>query len=156
MIIQFYSTALLSLNLQSFILLTLITLQKEIKALLGHYRVTCKIDFYRSFDNNIWCINGYCGYNAKLKLSAIFSKNSIFQKRSGLTNNVFQYMTTVFYEHSGGYIPKQKYITMACRLSAWYPCPYLYPIAYKKKVKCKKESFQKSVFQFATLISNYS
>ena len=108
MIIQFYSTALLSLNLQSFILLTLITLQKEIKALLGHYRVTCKIDFYRSFDNNIWCINGYCGYNANLKLSAIFSKNSTFQKRSGLKNNVFQYMTTIFYGHYGGYISMQK------------------------------------------------
>ena len=53
MIIQFYSTALLSLNLQSFTLLTLITLQKELKALLGHYRVTCKIDFYKSFDDNI-------------------------------------------------------------------------------------------------------
>ena len=142
MIIQFYSTALLSLNLQSFILLTLITLQKEIKALLGHYRVTCKIDFYKSFDDNIWCINGYCGYNANLKLSAIFSKNSTFQKRSGLKNNVFQYMTTIFYGHYGGYISMQKKITMACRLSAWYPCPYLYPIAYKKKVECKKEIFK--------------
>ena len=109
-IIQFYSTALLSLNLQSFILLTLITLQKEIKALLGHYRVTCKIDFYRSFDNNIWCINGYCGYNANLKLSALFSKISAFQKRSGLKNNVFQYMTTIFYGHSGGCISMQKKI----------------------------------------------
>ena len=74
---------LLSLNLQSFTLLTLITLQKELKALLGHYRVTCRIDFYKSFDDNIWCINDYCGYNANLKLSAIFSKISTFQKRSG-------------------------------------------------------------------------
>ena len=108
MIIQFYSTALLSSKLQSFTLLTLITLQKEIKVLLGHYRVTYKIDFYRSFDDNIWRINDYCGYNANLKLSAIFSKNSTFQKRSGLTNNVFQYMTTIFYGHSGGYISMQK------------------------------------------------
>ena len=139
MIIQFYSTALLSINLQSFSLLTLITLSK-IKGLFGHCWVTYKIDFYRSFDDSIWHINDYYGYNANLKLSAIFSKNSIPQKRSGLTNNVFQYMITVFYEHSGGYIPKQKYITMACRLSAWYPCPYLCtPIVYKKKIECKKE-----------------
>ena len=108
MINQFYSTALLYSNLQSFTLLTLITLQKEIKVLLGHYRATYKIDFYRSFDDNIWHIDDYCGYNANLKWSAIFSKNSIFQKRSGLTNNVFQYMTTVFHEHSGGYISKKK------------------------------------------------
>ena len=107
MIIQLYSIALLSSKLQSFSLLTLITLFKN-KGLLGHCRVTYKIDFYRSFDDSIWHINDYYGYNANLKLSAIFSKNSIFQKRSGLTNNVFQYMTTVFYEHSGGYISMQK------------------------------------------------
>ena len=147
MIIQFYLTALLSIRLQSFSWLTLITLLKN-KCLLGHCRVTYKIDFYRSFDDSIWHINDYYGYNANLKLSAIFSKNSIFQKRSGLTNNVFQYMTTVFYEHSGGYISKQKYLTMACRLSAWYPCPYLYPIAYKKKVECKKEIFKNLDFNF--------
>ena len=96
------------LKLQSFTLLTLITLQKEIEALLGHYRVTYKIDFYKSFDDNIWRINDYCGCNANLKWSAIFSKNSIFQKRSGPTNNVLQYMTIVLYEHSGGYISMQK------------------------------------------------
>ena len=141
MIIQFYSIALLSINSQSFGLLTLITLSKN-KGLLGHCQVTYKIDFYRSFDDSVWLISDYCGYNTNLKLSAIILKNSIFQKRSVLTNNVFQYMTTVFYDYSGGYIPKQKYITMACRLSAWYPCPYLYPIAYKKKVECKKEIFK--------------
>ena len=64
--------------------------------------------FCRSFGDNIWRINDYCGYNANLKWSAIFSKNSIFQKRCGLTNNVFQYMITVFYQHSGEYISMQK------------------------------------------------
>ena len=127
MIIQFYSIALLSIKSQSFSLLTLITLSKN-KGLLGHCQVTYKIDFYSSFDNSVWYISDYYGYNANLKLSAIILKNSIFQKRSALTNNVFQYMTTVFYDYSGGYIPKQKYITMVCRLSAWYPCPYLYLI----------------------------